>query len=389
MKQSYAKKQIYFILLFLSILLTACSTKDISSFQKAVTSKDPTHAFGVLAKEKSVYYVKHPEKFKHDIAYLQTFINNISNKWGKKNIEIPKQKEYVQYMQNYKSRAIIDFSTGKIRVETLGDKKSLKESIVTTLLLPEDPRSIDLYSSKNIKLGGVPYLYGEVKDDTGKDIRYKWRANRYAKILINTKFKTKKVKNNAKYITVNFVEFNMVKSHTNIRANKFKTYVKQYANKYNIQESLVYAIIKTESDFNQFAVSGSGAYGLMQIIPSTAGIDAYYYAKGKKIKPSREYLFNPKNNIELGVTYLHILDKNYLKGIKNNISREYCVISAYNTGSGNVLKVFSRDRTKAKQKINSLTPINVYNTLRIKLPYDETKNYLRKVVYSKKEFIRL
>jgi len=136
-------------------------------------------------------------------------------------------------------------------------------------------------------------------------------------------------------------------------------------------------------------VSGAGAYGLMQIVPSTAGVDAYYYLHSKKVKPSKQYLLDPKNNIEIGTTYLHILDKRYLKGINNKLSREYCVISAYNTGSGNVFKTFSTSRTGAKKKINTLSPSKVYSTLRAKLPYDETRNYLKKVVYAKKGFIRL
>ena len=250
--------------IFLLLSLSSCSMKDMNALSSALSSKDPSHSIGLLAKNKSMYYAKHPEKLQHDFKSLNKFVKNISTNWGKENVEVPQPKEYVQYMEEYKSRAIIDFEKGKIRVETLGDKASLQKSIVTTLLLPEDPRNVDLYGSKNIKLGGMPYLFGEVKDDTQKNIRYQWRANRYAKILINKKFKTKKIKKDNKYITVNYVEFSMVKKHTNIRANKFKTFVQKYAKKYNLQESLVYAIIKTESDFNQFAVSGACAYGLMQ-----------------------------------------------------------------------------------------------------------------------------
>ena len=382
-------KKIYIITIFFILSLSSCSMKDFNSVSNALSSNDPTSSIGLLAKNKSSYYAKHPDALKNDFKSLHKFIKNISAHWGEKNVEVPQPKEYVQYMQEYKSRAIIDFEKGQIRVETLGDKESLKKSIVTTLLLPEDPRNVELYGTKDIKLGGVPYLYGEVKDDTGKDIRYEWRANRYAKILLNKNFKTKKIKKENKYVLVNYVEFSMVKKHTNIRANKFKKYVKMYAKKYNLEESLIYAIMKTESDFNQFAVSGAGAYGLMQIVPSTAGVDAYYYLHSKKVKPSKQYLLDPKNNIEIGTTYLHILDKRYLKGINNKLSREYCVISAYNTGSGNVFKTFSTSRTGAKKKINTLSPSKVYSTLRAKLPYDETRNYLKKVVYAKKGFIRL
>ena len=379
----------YLVILFLALFLNACATSDYSSIIRAGMSRNPTLAFESFARSKSIHYIQHPKQLQSDIRFLVDFTHNISKSWGKNNVIIPQKKEYVKYLQNYKSRALIDFAKGTIRVETLGDKKSLKKSIVTTLLLPDDPRSIDLFGAKDVKLGGTPYLLGEVKDDMGKNIRYQWRANRYADILLKHNYKTVTIKRNGRPVKMSYVEFPMVKDHTDIRIAKFKPLVKKYAKKYNISENLVYAIIKTESDFNQFAVSGSGAYGLMQIMPKTAGRDAYLHVKGYKHTPSKTYLFNAKNNIELGVAYLNLLNKKYLAGIYNPVSREYCVISAYNTGSGNVLKTFSKDRNRAKRTINTLTPHVVYTKLRNNLPYAETRNYLKKVVTAKKEFVHI
>lgn len=96
-----------------------------------------------------------------------------------------------------------------------------------------------------------------------------------------------------------------------------------------------------------------------------------------------------KNNIELGTAYINIIDKKYLTGINNPISKEYCVISAYNTGSGNVLKTFSSNRSKAKELINAKKPSEVYSKLRSNLPYEETRRYLKKVVNYKKDFVNL
>ena len=127
----------------------------------------------------------------------------------------------------------------------------------------------------------------------------------------------------------------------------------------------------------------------MQIVPKSAGRDAYKEAKGRTWTPSKSYLFNAKNNIELGSAYIKIIDKKYLAGINNSISREYCVISAYNTGSGNVLKTFSKSRVKAKRIINSKKPSEVYSHLRSHLPYKETRHYLKKVVAHKKDFVNL
>ncbi len=385
-----------FILILFTLLLTGCSMGDVQSITTAVLSKDPSYAFKSLAKSKSISYATNPRKLSSDIksldTFLEDFINSISNTWGEKNVKLPKKKEYVKYMQNYKSRALIDFDKGLIRVETLDDKdseNSLKHAIVTTLLLPNDPRAADLFGSKPIKLGDTPYLLGEVKDEDNKNIRYEWRAKRFANSLIKNKLQQNKIKKDGKDIDISYVEILMVKDHANVRVSKFKPLVKQYAKKYSVSENLIYSIIQTESNFNQFAVSSAGALGLMQIVPTSAGRDAYKFSKGKNWTPSKSYLFNAKNNIELGSAYLKILNTQYLKGISNPISREYCVISAYNTGSGNVLKTFNSNRAKATKIINEKTPLEVYTTLRKKLPYEETRRYLKKVVNYKKDFVRL
>ncbi len=366
-------------------LLSACTTSDYTSIANVAVSKNPSYALKIFARNKSIQYVASPDKLSKDLKFLSNFAENISKQWGDENVKIPKKKEYVKYMQNYKSRALVDFDKGLITVESLDSKKSLKNAIVTTLLLPDDPRGADLFSAKKIKLGSTPYLLGEVKDDQNKNIRYSWRANRYANILLKQSYKTKII--NKK--NIHFVTIHMVKDHASVRVLKFKPYVKKYARKFGVSENLVYAIIKTESNFNQFAMSGAGAIGLMQIVPRSAGRDAYLHVKGKKWTPSKSYLFDAKNNIELGAAYINIIDKKYLKGIYNSISREYCVISAYNTGSGNVLKTFSKDKTKAKKIINAKNPSEVYKKLRSSLPYNETKNYLKKVVSFKKDFVNL
>lgn len=394
----FMKKYLFFILI--SLLFTGCGVHDYSSIVRASISKNPSAAFTALARDKSITYATNPKKLSSDLkkidkdffAPLISLIDDASKTWGEDNVKVPRKKEYVKYMQNYKSRALVDFDKGIITVETLdtkNSKESLKNAIVTTLLLPDDPRSADLFGAKKIKLGATPYLLGEVKDDQNKDIRYSWRANRYANILLNKSYKVKTITKNSKKLKVHYVNFNMVKDHADVRVTKFKPYVKKYASKYKISENLVYAIIKTESNFNQYAISGAGALGLMQIVPTSAGRDSYKLVKKSNATPSKSYLFNAQNNIELGVAYLYILNEKYLPGISNPVSKEYCVISAYNTGSGNVLKTFDKNREKAKKIINSKTPYIIYNKLRTDLPYEETRKYLKKVVEYKKDFVNL
>ncbi|WP_298749679.1 murein transglycosylase domain-containing protein [uncultured Arcobacter sp.] len=387
---------IRFALIFIVFFLTSCSVSDVQSVARAAISKDPSAVIKAMARDKTIQYTTNPKKLKNDIdsldKFLSNFIKEISNIWGEKNVKIPKQKEYVKYMQNYKSRALVDFDKGIVTIETLDDKdykKSLKNAIVTTLLLPDDPRAADLFEAKSVKLGATPYLLGEVKDDQNKEIRYEWRANRFADILLKKEIKTKSIKNAGKDVTVYSIDIPMVKDHANIRVAKFKPLVKRFAKKYNLSENLVYAIIQTESNFNQFAISSANAYGLMQIVPTSAGRDAYKYAKGRTWTPTKSYLFDAQNNIELGSAYLKILDSKYLDGIINPISKEYCIISAYNTGSGNVLKTFHKNRTSAKEIINEKNAQDVYEILINNLPYEETRNYLKKVIKYKKDFISI
>ena len=73
--------------------------------------------------------------------------------------------------------------------------------------------------------------------------------------------------------------------------------VEQTASRHQIDPQLVHAIIKVESEYDPKAVSRKGAMGLMQLIPETA-------QRFGVANP-----FNPKENIEGGVSYLkHLLD---------------------------------------------------------------------------------
>ncbi|WP_243853559.1 lytic transglycosylase domain-containing protein [Providencia rettgeri] len=111
--------------------------------------------------------------------------------------------------------------------------------------------------------------------------------------------------------------------------------VKKYADKYNISEDLVIALIQTESAFNPNATSPKGAKGLMQLMDVHSekhGIDPY----------------NPEENIQVGTELLARLLYKY-----NDIK---LALAAYNAGEGAVSK---------------------YNGIP---PYKETKNYVSKVM---------
>lgn len=164
--------------------------------------------------------------------------------------------------------------------------------------------------------------------------------------------------------------------------------VRELANKYQLDVSLVLAVIETESSFNPMATSPIPAFGLMQLVPHTAGLDAYEFLYGQREVVSPEYLFDQNNNLMLGIAYLHILSSRYLRGIQNQQSKLYCMLASYNTGVGNLARTFIQQKSlgRAVAKINSLEAAQTYAHLMEYLPAEETKNYLRKVLARKKHY---
>jgi membrane-bound lytic murein transglycosylase C len=173
----------------------------------------------------------------------------------------------------------------------------------------------------------------------------------------------------------------------NLLQNKLEL-VKSLANQYQLDVSLILAVIETESAFNPMAISPVPAFGLMQLVPNTAGIDAYEFLYGQRKVVSPEYLFDPSNNLTLGAAYLHLLSSRYLRDINNEQSKLLCMLASYNTGIGNLARTFIQQKSVrlAVIKINSLAPEQIYTHLMENLPAQETKNYLKKVLSRKQRY---
>ena len=135
---------------------------------------------------------------------------------------------------------------------------------------------------------------------------------------------------------------------------KYQNLVEKYSKKYDVDKYLVYAVIKAESKFDQYAVSQAGAYGLMQLQTETAS-DC---AKKLDLKVNLpDDLYVPDINIHIGTYYLSwLLDK-----YEGDIS---LAIAAYNGGIGNVDSWLKDERYKDGK--GGLSDI----------PFAETKNYV-------------
>lgn len=379
-----------FTLLCLAWLTASCSASDAVSIAR-VASGDTSAAVG-MARSKALRYATNPSAIEADYkrfkSLVSTFRRAVGGTWGARDAREPEPKQYVKYTQNYLSRASVDFERGLILVETLDQdtpQASLRTAIATTLLTPYDPRAVDLYSAGPVRLGGKPFLLGEVKDARGRDIRTEDQAGEFARRMVEQSVQERPADVAGK--TVRFVVIPMIADHMQVRAAKFRPLVEQAAARFGVSRNLVYAIIRVESDFNPYAINSVPAVGLMQVVPQTAGADVQAYLGGQGGEPTKAYLFEPQHNITFGTAYLHLLGTRYLAGIGDGLSREYCVIASYNGGAGALLKTFDRDKGRAMQVINSRPPLAVYETIVERHAAQETRDYLRKVLAAKKEFV--
>jgi soluble lytic murein transglycosylase len=145
---------------------------------------------------------------------------------------------------------------------------------------------------------------------------------------------------------------------------EYKELVAQYAHQYEVDPLLIYAIMKVESKYNPYAVSRSGAKGLMQIMDKTG-------AWGAQEVNIREYthdiLFKPEANIQIGCWYVAKLIKQY----EGNLN---VALAAYNAGPGNVYKW----RNDPKYSFDGKTLYNI--------PFKETSSYVKKVQWHYKVY---
>lgn len=298
--------------------------------------------------------------------------------WGEDDPEIATEHRYVKYSGQYQARAIVDFDEGWVRVETVDTAQpteSLRQAIIGTLLTTRDMTVEDIFSGDDPPTGGEPFLYQQVLDVDGKPIRWPWRAGRFADHLLASALRTRREHGRV----IHSVQTSLVEDHLRIRGLAYAEEVRRAAKYYGVATSLIYGVIEVESAFNPYAVSPASAYGLMQVVPATAGRDVFQKVKNQSGEPTREQLFRPGFNIDIGSAYLHLLDDLYLKDIHDPSTRRHAIIAAYNGGAGSLLRMFSNDRAEAINKINQLSPQQAYANIVANHPFAETRRYLEKV----------
>ena len=314
------------------------------------------------------------------------------------------KKKWLSYSDDKKSRSDVDFEKETITVETIAKtpeeaKQKLQVALAKAVTIdtkrvqesdPLEKKLAKIQKPQEIVVDRVkaePILSNVIfKDKPTKKSVAKY-VNRHINKQTIKVLPSKKIKDAFVYK----VKVNMPKGALYKRSHIYYSEVKKQSNNQGIPTELTFAIMHTESYFNPRARSHIPAFGLMQIVPKSAGIDAYYYLYNRKKLVSGSYLYNSTNNIKMGTAYLHLLYYRYLKKIKNPQSRLYCAIAAYNTGAGNIAYAFTKhyNMSKAAPLINRLTPDEVYEKLQKDLRYDEPKVYLKNVKQRMKTYRKL
>lgn len=152
-----------------------------------------------------------------------------------------------------------------------------------------------------------------------------------------------------------------------IYPKEYEEYVLKYSEEYNIDKNFIFAIIKTESNFDPNAQSEVGARGLMQIME-----DAYEWAKFK-IKDDRDItydqMFEPEYNIEYGCFMLGYYYDKY--------GSFELAAAAYHSGMTTVDNWLS----------NGI--ISIDNLIVEDIPASKTKHYVTKVMRFYQSYLNL
>lgn len=142
---------------------------------------------------------------------------------------------------------------------------------------------------------------------------------------------------------------------------QYSEYVTYYADKYDLDPLMLYAFIRTESNFNSRADSDAGARGLMQITEVT-----FDWIKSK-IAPTEdltfEDLYDPETNIRFGSYFVSYCLLRYQDDLAT-------AAAAYHSGWGTVDDLLSQPEYSADGKT-----LDHY-------PYPQMRLYVKKITSS-------
>lgn len=164
------------------------------------------------------------------------------------------------------------------------------------------------------------------------------------------------------------MKFSVNKVDSALYPEKYSEYVEKYAEKYQVDPYLIYAVIKTESNFQPDARSEDDALGLMQITG-----DTFDWISSKLDPEDRgeihDDLYDPELNIRYGTFFLSYL--------LNEFEEWEVALAAYNAGRG-ITNQWLKDPAYSEDG-KTLSHI----------PYGETSYYVDKVMGNYQQYRKM
>lgn len=388
------------VTILLSLCFVAVNAQVESEFEKF--KREQQEQMKAMMQSDSALYKELEKEYqdyvKAEKEAYEKFVKEISAMWGGDNVVESTNKEWVEYSDDGQSRSVVDFEQGEAKIEiiiTPEEEKSevkleakVEEKVKDLIVNKGKTKDYDSSKEKAVPLQETPVLENQVQTPSGEVITEN-NVNEGVKEIVQEAVIEKKeiTGDDGEKRQVVTIKLDLAPNHIKTRAEVYKNEVEKYCLKYDVDPALAYAVMQTESSFNPKAKSHVPAYGLMQIVPSSAGQDCAASLKKDFVKPTANYLYEPENNIEMGVHYLHLLKKRYYTKVTDPRSRDLCVIASYNTGAGNVARALRCDTkiSKAIPQINEMSYEELFKYFEKKL-LPETQNYIRKVTERMNDF---
>lgn len=299
----------------------------------------------------------------------------IHKKWGKVRRSNP--AVYVEYTKNNDAFGGVDYERGFIEVGAVSPaffhdasrrlERLLSERLSFLLRLETMPGLRDLEGQVRMPGAGRGIRQAEVREFSHFAVRSGEPAETYTAPDGVQRLRKE-------------VRIELVPDHLQARVSQYLPYVQKASRIYEVSPELILAVIQAESSFNPRAVSQAGAVGLMQLMPGSGALEASKLVYGETRLLTREELYMPDKNIELGAAYLRILETRHFRDHRAEPRKLLLlVIAGYNCGPRTV-KTALKDRD-----IRSLSTAELYDLL-IRVVPQETQVYLQRVVQNMKNY---
>lgn len=385
------KKSLSILIIILSVLPffqsvnNSLKAEELSEFEKYKQSRDKEK--NSWKQERDAELDAYKERVQKERKEWQEYVNNVKSKWG--SYVDSKPKAWAEYGKEQNSLSVIDYENNLATLEVIVDSDN-------------DRKAEELFAKRLEEVMSSKEKNEVVLEKQFKNSNGNWIDKKNSRRFIKKKMKKKKYKkeviigDDGRARTKYKVTLNMVPNSMKIRAEKYLSLVKKYSSKYDVDPALVLALIHTESAFNPKAFSRRPdgtpmACGLMQIIPSQAGRDAHkaLYGSDKIVRP--EFLYNPDNNIKMGVWYVKWLKKWWSRRDKkygnksSSLQNDYYTISSYNQGMGTILK-----KAYKKHDISKKSDQETYRILNTEGSISkEGRDYIERVVKRRKLYTNM